>query len=496
MKRSYIFLLAFIFFSCKKNNKAEVENFSSYFSDTSSNKPTGLVPSSISDLQSIPFAEDIDTSLIPSVERVTSPRSWNIDAPPSVEQRKTYNSCAGWAVGYGMMSCEYKIIEGQSNYNGTEKIFSPDYIWNQLNNGQNNGISLSKAMKLVKDQGCCKWTYMPGNGSLNDQPSIIARTNAESYTISQIIRFKTVNINMIKIYLHNNYSIPFGAEIDKGFKTGYDIISFKKLADGRLIWVNKSVDPTSLVEYHAMLICGYDDDINAFKVLNSWGPGWGNDGFIWIDYDFLSEIILMNDNLNQPEMFAAYIGKPYPFAIIGNQTWMQKNLNVIRYKNGDAIPQISDQTQWQNATTGAWCYFNNDPLSEKKYGKLYNGFAVRDPRGLAPDGWHIPVDDEWDMLRDKLDGQLNAGGKMKEISSLWTAPNTGANNISDFTALPGGYRDGSGQFFLEHTGAYWWSASQINSNSNSGRGVLYNDKSLINYYFGLNRGESIRCVKD
>jgi hypothetical protein len=89
-------------------------------------------------------------------------------------------------------------------------------------------------------------------------------------------------------------------------------------------------------------------------------------------------------------------------ATIGVQTWTTKNLNVAQYRNGEPIPYVPDVIQWRDLTTGAWCYHNNDPSTEATYGKLYNWYAVNDPRGLAPQGWHIPGEAEWDLLINLL----------------------------------------------------------------------------------------------
>ena len=88
----------------------------------------------------------------------------------------------------------------------------------------------------------------------------------------------------------------------------------------------------------------------------------------------------------------------YNSVTIGTQCWTQTNLNVSKYRNGDIIPQVTDPTAWANLTSGAWCYFDNDTSNGPVYGKLYNWYAVNDPRGLAPADWHIPSDDEWTVL--------------------------------------------------------------------------------------------------
>ena len=183
---------------------------------------------------------------------------------------------------------------------------------------------------------------------------------------------------------------------------------------------------------------------------------------------------------------------------ICNQTWMQKNLQITTYRNGDIIPQVTDATQWKNLTTGAWCYYNNDPSTEATYGKLYNWYAVVDSRGLAPIGWHVPTDLEFNTLIENcLGGFGEAGGKMKESGTTnWDSPNTLATNSSGFTALPGGYRTFSGGFdYLRKQGNFWSTTEEnvtrakflslLNTISNATRSDIYK-------FYGF----SVRCIKD
>ena len=81
--------------------------------------------------------------------------------------------------------------------------------------------------------------------------------------------------------------------------------------------------------------------------------------------------------------------------VVGTQTWSAQNLDVTTYKNGDAIPQVQDAEAWKNLTTGAWCYYENKTSYGTTYGKLYNWYAVTDARGLAPQGFHVPTDADW-----------------------------------------------------------------------------------------------------
>ena len=136
-----------------------------------------------------------------------------------------------------------------------------------------------------------------------------------------------------------------------------------------------------------------------------------------------------------------------PTIVIGTQQWMRKNLDVVTYRNGDVIPQVTDATAWAALTTGAWCYYNNDVANGAIYGKLYNWYAVNDTRGLAPTGWHLPTDDEWTILTDKLGGTSVAGRKMKSVGTTrWNSFNTSATNESGFAALGGGIRLRRGGF--------------------------------------------------
>lgn len=187
----------------------------------------------------------------------------------------------------------------------------------------------------------------------------------------------------------------------------------------------------------------------------------------------------------------------WPVTICG-QIWMKKNLDVVQYRNGDPIPQVTDSTQWANLTTGAWCWYNNDSITyAAAYGRLYNWYAVNDPRGLAPVGWHIPTNTEWSNLVNTCLGGV--GGALKDTGTKhWAAPNTAANNSSGFSALGGGYRNTLGSFVSYKTFGFWWSSTQDSGApttarnwalSNSSNSVLFGNS-------GKWLGFSVRCVKD
>jgi uncharacterized protein (TIGR02145 family) len=187
----------------------------------------------------------------------------------------------------------------------------------------------------------------------------------------------------------------------------------------------------------------------------------------------------------------------YETVTIGTQVWMVKNLDVDHYRNGDSIPQVTDKGQWLKLTTGAWCYNKNSDSLGKIYGKLYNWYAVNDPRGLAPSGYHVPSDAEWTVLSNYLGGESVAGGKMKETGTThWISPNEGATNSSGFIGLPGGYRDSSGVYDFIIIGGVWWSSTELNATYAWYRTLYYYDTSILRDYSLKVCGFSVRCVRD
>ncbi len=179
---------------------------------------------------------------------------------------------------------------------------------------------------------------------------------------------------------------------------------------------------------------------------------------------------------------------------IGTQTWTTKNLDVTTYRNGEVIPQVQDANEWANLSTGAWCYYENKTANGSSYGKLYNWYAVNDPRGLAPKGTHMPTDNEWTILTDNLGGESQAGTKMKSTTG-WKNNGNGTNTIG-FAGLPGGYRDINGDFSF--VGAYgnWWTSSGFNANATWSRSVEDFNSSVNRRYYYKQNGFSVRCVKD
>ena len=189
-------------------------------------------------------------------------------------------------------------------------------------------------------------------------------------------------------------------------------------------------------------------------------------------------------------------GHDYSTVEIGSQCWFAENLRSEHYANGDAIPEVTDGVTWGNTSDGARVAYNNDAANVSTYGYLYNWFAVDSDAGLCPGGWHVPSDGEWTELTDFLDGESVAGAQMKSSSS--DTPSWNGTNSSGFSALPGGYRYGYGNFSPSNNvgnNGYWWSASS--DGGSAWNRALVSDSDYV-YRNGYSRryGFSVRCVRD
>ena len=174
---------------------------------------------------------------------------------------------------------------------------------------------------------------------------------------------------------------------------------------------------------------------------------------------------------------------------VGNQIWMSQNLNLDKFRNGDPIPEVKTAEDWQLASKNnqpAWCYYNNDPIYGTKYGKIYNWFAVNDPRGLAPDGWRLPSSDDFDELILSYGGKNVAGKKIKQLEG------------NGFKGLAAGERNERGVFHSINENFAWW-CSDWNSEYFAFYFYLdYKDESLFKNGFLKNKscGLYVRCLKD
>ena len=202
-------------------------------------------------------------------------------------------------------------------------------------------------------------------------------------------------------------------------------------------------------------------------------------------------------------------GNVYYTVTIGEQVWIAENLKVTHYRNGDAIPNVTDNNEFSNVTTGAYSSYDNGGVDIDIYGLLYNWYAVKENRNIAPEGWHIPTDTEWKQLEMYLGmNQIEVentdwrgtdeGDKLKITgTTYWDAPNDGANNVFGFSALPGGYRhNGIGVFGDVGRAGYWWSSTEGNSTRAWHRRLDNAHSVIFRRSDEKQNGFSVRCVKN
>lgn len=199
-------------------------------------------------------------------------------------------------------------------------------------------------------------------------------------------------------------------------------------------------------------------------------------------------------------------GNDYPVVETGKgdakcpkQFWMGANLKTTRYNDKTPVNLVSDENIWSRLGTGAMCWYNNNEDDYKDiYGALYNWYSAGSEK-LCPVGWHVPTDHDWTILIYYLDGSSVAGGKLKETGTdHWLSPNTGATNISGFTALPGSYRKEDGLFHTSGDTGLWWSATENDTQAGTAwsRAMFYNNDDVKRTYHNTKSGLSVRCVKD
>ena len=209
-----------------------------------------------------------------------------------------------------------------------------------------------------------------------------------------------------------------------------------------------------------------------------------------------------------------YNGQTYSIVSIGDQCWMAENLATTKYNDGTDIPNIIDNTDWSNLTTGAYVWYNNDISWKNLYGALYNWYAVIDANGLCPEGWHVPTNDEWTSLTDFIGGTGSPHGNELKSCRQVNSPLGGGCNTSDhprwdehstnygtddygFSGLPGGYRGSSGTFSFVGDYGSWWSSTEYSSYYAYGRSLGYFYGYVgVDASYGRRSGFSVRCLRD
>jgi len=207
-----------------------------------------------------------------------------------------------------------------------------------------------------------------------------------------------------------------------------------------------------------------------------------------------------------------YDGVTYNTVAIGNQCWLKENLRTTKYNDGTSITNVTDNATWKSTTSGAYCCYGNSSSNCSTYGALYNWYAVNTGK-LCPSGWHVPSDDEWTTLTNYLSAYStywcgsNSSYIAKSLASTtsWNSSTTTcavgnnllANNSTGFSALPGGFRDGSGGSFSNFGNfGYWWSSTEIDGSYAWDRRLSSNGANVNRSNRPKRHGFSVRCLRD
>lgn len=252
----------------------------------------------------------------------------------------------------------------------------------------------------------------------------------------------------------------------------------------------------------------------AILVLGLHAVGCGTDGGTGVDGATPIPEIVFNPALSYGTV-TDIDGQVYQTIAIGTQTWMAENLNVAHYRNGDEIVNANTNALW-NVVGPAYCeYPYAAPNWSTFYGKLYNGYAVLDARGLCPGGWHVPANDEWTALYQDLGGDATAVGRAIQETGTghWLTTYgtySGVTNASGFTGLPGGARSSStgAEFTTQYGVGWWWTSTELlnaedeilywNLSGLDGAPYFKNGVSMSDSLHGYQKymGLSVRCVMD
>jgi uncharacterized protein (TIGR02145 family) len=307
----------------------------------------------------------------------------------------------------------------------------------------------------------------------------------------------------VKAYIRNENEIKYGDEISFKTHAGF-IVTTASLSSITSISAQSGgsiVDDGGLTVTSCGVCWSTDPDPTTSSNHTSDTPGSGSftstlaglssgRTYYFRAYAINSSGTVYGNELNFLTPVTDIDGNIYKTVKIGTQVWMAENLKTTHYRNGIAIPNITDNTEWSNLDDlwkGAYCDYNNTVSSV--YGKLYNGFAVEDARKICPTDWHIPSVDEWTTLINYLGGYNEASGRLKESGTThWKSPNTGTNE-SGFTALPGGYRWYDGVFHSFTEMAVFW-ATGVHY------GLFNTSNTLMSEGASSTEGNSVRCIRD
>ncbi|MEX0811856.1 MAG: FISUMP domain-containing protein [Chitinophagales bacterium] len=210
-----------------------------------------------------------------------------------------------------------------------------------------------------------------------------------------------------------------------------------------------------------------------------------------------NEVIPYEDeSITCPSTITDADGNSYPVVRIGNQCWIAENLRTTKYKDGSPIDHVSDSLAWISTNSGAYAYYRNDISNQQTYGNLYNWFAITHLKGICPDGWRVPVPDDWQTLKTHLQSIDEPTGGPLKSRSLWDAPNDGATNSTGFNAVPSGIREDDGHFTGKGHANMFFTNFEESATEAKTYNLWSNGDFLNSQTHNKKKGTSCRCIKE
>lgn len=385
-------------------------------------------------------------------------------------------------------ACEKK--ETHPEFSGNEPKLSTIEISNITENSVNlMTFVLDDGGDRITVSGIC-WSEMPNPTVESSKTTDDGPTKGKYTTMLSNLTYNTTYY--LRAYAKNSLGITYGDEVSftttaplAKINTLYfsDVTEYTANAGGHVLEFFETVTEkgvcysTSSVPTIDHMKTLSDSEQNSFSIqitdlqpgttyyyraytINSGGVSYGE------IHSFTTEFIL--------EDLVDIDGNVYPVAKIGNQVWTTVNLKVTKFRNGDPIPNVTDNAEWSTLSTAGWADYFNDPWNANALGRYYNWHAVNDPRGLAPVGWRIPTIADFE--------KLNAAG-------------TAA--IELFNPVLSGMRDMGGGFWGHQSNVIYWTSQAPPSSPNAVRFEYKKDATSFNYYENDKRfGFIVRLVKE
>jgi uncharacterized protein (TIGR02145 family) len=502
----------------------------------------------------------------------TLPSSFFLEIPTQPFYQGSQGSCVSCATAMSKSILDH--IKNNVAYKDNGIIYSPAFIFNQVHLDPNDcsvGSYVYANLDILKNQGVCKISDMPYKESdCQTKPNNTQVSSAYVNRIDHYYKIDPISIEWIKEFIHIGHAVIVAFQVDDYFIQATSSSLWKKFG-------------TVSRGKHATLLYGWDDSKHAFKMLNSWGTKWGDNGTIWVDYDFVQsgassiygkifteayiiqnpalvvnyppiadfdanggntaittgqQISFKDKSSNTPTSWTwtfsggtpnsssaqnptvtyntagtysvtlkvsnsygsdsktrtGYVTVTTPVAWSCGQDFTDpRDGNIYKTININGQCWLAENLRYKgNGTIGV--NYANSNSNYTTFGRLYSFDEVQNG-SLAPAGWHIPTKAEGLILNDYVFKNFsNYGGALKSTSSLWSAPNTAADNATGFSALPSGkvYGGSSSQLGLVF---YMWSSTP---QSGDGEGFMlqYNVKGFGGGVYSKDYYFAVRCLKD